>query len=97
MDAFGVYGRGGGIRTRDLMHPMHAPWTNWATPRYSCRLTAAAVKCPKYIRVRYKRQDDSKMRELRNFNLSPDRTWLPDAMVVLYLPGQVFFTGWDFC
>jgi len=47
--------------------------------------------------VRYKRQDDSKMRELRNFNLSPDRTWLPDAMVVLYLPGQVFFTGWDFC
>jgi len=32
-------------------------------------------------------------RELRNSNLSSGRMWLPDAIVVLYLPGMAFFTG----
>ncbi len=38
-------GRGGGIRTRDLMHPMHAPWAIWATPRKGPQSIQSIFEC----------------------------------------------------
>ena len=37
--------------------------------------------------------ENCKRRELRNSNLSSGCMWLPDVIVVLYLPGMTFFTG----